>query len=192
MTFFFKAAKFPNFTDVHFFGFPLFLNVELKRLFNVISNITSLFIFSSTFSFITTLQKNFDKQCTNVTLVQKHISEVWNLWVNAILTTVLHNSGGEFPVSYLGYESSFDILLCNTFLLHRKQEESFSLTFFYILLCVKCWFFILLLDSIFYTLFGKILTNLKYFSSFHSSLALPKHFCFACFAALFFKTFIYF
>ena len=107
------------------------MNVELKCLFNVIRVITWLFRFSAVFSFITSLWKNFDKQCTNVTWVQKHIAEVWNLWVNAMLTLVLHDSGEEFPVSYMGYESSLDILLRNSSLLLRKQHEFFPYFFPY-------------------------------------------------------------
>lgn len=135
------------------------------------SSITWLFIFSSTFSFIISLWKNFDKQYTNATWVQKHISEVWNLW--AMLSIVPHNSGGELPVSYMGCVTLGLTFIPYIFLLLRKQYESFPIFHFFpifknILLCVpECWFFILsLFYFFFYSLVSKMLINFKYFSLF--------------------------
>lgn len=134
------------------------------------SSITWLFIFSSTFSFIISLWKNFDKQYTNATWVQKHISEVWNLW--AMLSIVPHNSGGELPVSYMGCVTLGLTFIPYIFLLLRKQYESFPIFHFFPFLKISFYVFLsvgslfLAYSIFFYSLVSKMLINFKYFSLF--------------------------
>lgn len=77
----FQGIHFHNFINVLFFSYASIVPVGFEKCpFNVMSSITRLSKLSSLLSFITTVWKHSDRQCTNVTRVQKQTSEAWHLW----------------------------------------------------------------------------------------------------------------
>lgn len=150
------------------------------------SSVMWLFIFNSTFSFITTPWNNFDKQCTNVTWVWKHISEVWNLWMNSMLSIVLQNSGGGSQEVAWDTNATLTFHSVYSFASPKALSPFLSYTFsyipffFYVFLSGFSLFFCSI-HSTFYSLVCKMFISNAFLSS---SPPLP-HLCNSCLLGLF-------